>query len=368
MEQYKILFIDDDKIDRMAFERFARRETFPYDYIIAGSIEGTRDILKSNRFDVVVMDYFLGDGTAFELFEDLKGTPIIIVTGIGTEEIAVNAMKTGAYDYLIKDAEGNYLKTLPLTVENTIRRKQAEEELYQHRTHLEELVELRTAELRQEIEERKRIETQLQTSLQEKEVLLKEIHHRVKNNLQIISSLLNLQADGIQDPLTLEILRINQNRIRSMALVHEQLYQSEDFARINFAEYIRHLIDEIFVLYGAAIVKSILNINSGGETILDIDTALRCGLIISELISNTLKHAFPDGKSGEIRVDFQIDAEETYTLTVGDNGIGLPENLDIEQTQSLGLRLVQILTHQLKGTVRCEGEHGTVWKISFPRM
>jgi two-component system sensor histidine kinase/response regulator len=164
----RILFVEDDEIDRMAFERFAQQEHFPYDYLIADSVQQTKRSLKSERFDAAVIDYALGDGTAFDVFNDLKGTPMIIVTGIGAVEIAVNAMKAGAYDYLIKDTERHYLKTLAMTVQNAIRRKQAEDELQQYREHLEELVKERTTELakankqlHQQITERKRAEQEL---------------------------------------------------------------------------------------------------------------------------------------------------------------------------------------------------------------
>ncbi len=154
----RLLLIEDDQIDQMAFNKFAKKENLPYDYSLVDSIQEGIAILQSKRFDVVVTDYMLGDGNAFELFEHMHGTPIIIVTGTGDEEIAVKAMTSGASDYLIKDSAGNYLKTLPVTVDHAIKRRHEELELIQYRHHLEELVQERTAKLRQEIEKRQEIE------------------------------------------------------------------------------------------------------------------------------------------------------------------------------------------------------------------
>jgi len=167
----KILIVEDDKIDRMAFERFAKKKKLPYDYIVVESVKEAKQVLKQEKFDAVLLDYMLGDGTAFDLFDKVKGSPFIIITGTGDEEIAVQAMKSGAYDYLTKDSEGHYLKTVPVTIENAIKRKHAEEELIKYREHLEELVQKRTAELtkvnvqlQQEIKERKLTEKKLQQS------------------------------------------------------------------------------------------------------------------------------------------------------------------------------------------------------------
>ena len=170
-ENFRILLIEDDKIDQMAFERLVKREDLPYDYQIAGSVLEAREVLAAERFDAVLMDYVLGDGTAFDLFGEAKDAPIVMMTGSGDEAIAVQAMKAGALDYLVKDPEGNYLTTLPVTVESVISRRLAEEELERYRERLEELVEERTAEVTRsneqllaEIAERKRAEEELQQS------------------------------------------------------------------------------------------------------------------------------------------------------------------------------------------------------------
>lgn len=367
---YKIAFVEDDAIDQIAFERFAKREHFPYEYVIAGSVEETRQLLQTTSIDAAVVDYVLGDGVAFDLFDDLRGIPIILVTGIGNEEVAVKAMKTGAYDYLIKDQDGNYLKTLALTVENAIRRKHDELELQKHRERLEELVAQRTQELQKEIQDRTRAQEELQASLKEKEVLLRELHHRVKNNLQVISSLLDLQSEDIQDALARDIFLEAQNRIRSMAHIHEQLYQSSNLAELDVHAYITQLAHTLLQSYGKTGIALQINID---PVSLDMDTAVSCGLIINELMSNSLKYAFPthtpDAPStNEIRITLQANDPATLLLEVGDNGIGFPHILSEEhQALSFGLRLVKMLVRQLRGQIEIESSHGTKIVMTFER-
>jgi two-component sensor histidine kinase len=228
-----------------------------------------------------------------------------------------------------------------------------------------------------------RAEEQIKLSLQEKEVLLKEIHHRVKNNLQVISSLLSLQSKGVEDQSALELFRESRDRIRSMALIHEKLYRSQDLARIDFSEYIRSLAAYLVRSYRGSSGPVALKVNAD-DVLLGIDTAVPCGLIINELISNSLKHAFPPNgdkpaavdalvdaptvKEGEIRVELcsDQDHQQQLTLIVGDNGVGFPEGLDFRETESLGMQLVNTLVGQLDGTVELYCNGGTQFKITFP--
>jgi two-component sensor histidine kinase len=215
-----------------------------------------------------------------------------------------------------------------------------------------------------DITERKRAEEQVQASLQEKEVLLKEIHHRVKNNLQVISSLLYLRSKNIEDQEALEMFQDSQNRVRSMALVHERLYQSKDLARIDFAEYVRSLTNYLFRSYGVHSNVIQLKVNMDDAS-LGVDTAVPCGLMLNELISNSLKHAFPDGREGEVRIELRSDNNSEFTLIVSDDGVGFPQDLDFRDAQSLGLQLVNNLVAQLKGTIELDGSGGTAFKITF---
>ncbi|HZS04520.1 MAG TPA: histidine kinase dimerization/phosphoacceptor domain -containing protein [Blastocatellia bacterium] len=196
-----------------------------------------------------------------------------------------------------------------------------------------------------DITERKRVEEQIRSSLREKEVLLKEIHHRVKNNLQVITSLLNLQSRYLRDQPLQEVFKESQNRVRSMALVHEKLYQSKELAPINAAEYIHNLTTNLLRSYGTDPHK-IRHRVEVDEVELGVDTAIPCGLLVNEMVSNALKHAFPEGRSGEIRVELRAQGDGLL-LRVSDDGVGLPEGLDFREADSLGLQLVNALATQL---------------------
>lgn len=227
-------------------------------------------------------------------------------------------------------------------------------------------------EVIQDITERKQVEKQLSTSLKEKEVLLREIHHRVKNNMQIIYSLLSLQSRHSKNNNVLNILKESQNRVRSMALLHEKLYQSEDLAKIEFGDYVRKLVSGLFYSYGinSDSIKIKIDIKN---VFLDINMAIPCSLIISELVSNSLKYAFNeerpgrerDNTQGRIYIKLSKDKENKFILIIGDNGIGFPKDLDFRDTESLGLQLVNTLVEQLEGSVKLCRKDGTSFKIGF---
>ncbi|MBW4538223.1 MAG: GAF domain-containing protein [Myxacorys chilensis ATA2-1-KO14] len=222
-------------------------------------------------------------------------------------------------------------------------------------------------QVQNELKERRRTEEQLKLSLKEKEALLKEIHHRVKNNLQVISSVLRLQSDYIKDERVLTLFKDSQNRIRSMALIHEKLHQSSNLLKINFDEYVRDLADNLFRSYAANSQAARLRTQAAGVR-LNIDTAIPCGLIINELVSNALKHAFPSPTSeNEILIEISPASDNRFILTVRDNGIGFPPELDFRNTESLGLELVCIFTEQLEGTIELDQAEGagTTFTIAF---
>lgn len=216
-----------------------------------------------------------------------------------------------------------------------------------------------------DITERKRAEEQIKASLKEKEILLREIHHRVKNNMQVISSLLRLQSGYIKENGYLGMFKDSQNRIMSMSLVYEKLYRSENLEKINFKEYLKDLVNELFQSYGVEQIKVALDINTE-DISLGVDTAIPCGLIINELVTNSLKYAFPDGRKGEIKIALHRTDENEIELAVGDNGVGIPANLDFRNTKSLGLRLVTIMVeNQLNGEINLDRSRGTEFKIKF---
>ncbi|PPT09219.1 Circadian input kinase A [Geitlerinema sp. FC II] len=216
-----------------------------------------------------------------------------------------------------------------------------------------------------DISELKQAESELKTSLQDKELLLKEVHHRVKNNLQVISSIFSLQSQFSQDKGILSILEESQNRIRSMALIHEKLYQSNGFSKIDFADYVQNLVHALFSSYNVSF--NCVRLETSVEPIsLNLDTAIPCGLLVNELISNSLKHGFPEGRSGKIALEFRrFDRDDRLMLRVSDTGVGFPENLDIARTTSLGLRLVRSLTRQLRGKLEMYNRNGAVFQVTF---
>jgi two-component sensor histidine kinase len=216
----------------------------------------------------------------------------------------------------------------------------------------------------QEIAERARAEEQITASLREKEVLLKEIHHRVKNNLQIISSLLSLQAARVEDSQAQGVFQESQDRIRSMALVHEKLYQTQDLARINFGEYIHNLSAYLAQAHSASARAVALRVRAD-DVFLAIDTAIPCGLMLNELISNALKHAFPAGGPGQIHVELSAGRDHRYTLRVSDDGVGMPPGLDLSATDSLGFQLINALVQQLDAAIELDGDGGTEFNITF---
>ncbi|GET42069.1 PAS domain S-box protein [Microseira wollei] len=222
----------------------------------------------------------------------------------------------------------------------------------------------RIAGIAEDVSDRKIAEVQIQASLHEKEVLLKEIHHRVKNNMQVISSLLELQAQYLDDPQTIALFRESQSRIRSMALIHEQLYQSLHLDKIDFAKYIKDLTTNLFQFFGNHSNAIELKLNLA-ESSLNIETAIPCGLIVNELVSNSLKYAFNQGMPGQISIELFRDELMKFHLIVSDNGVGLPKNFNIETAATLGLRLVRMLTRQLKGFLEIDTDGGTRFKLGF---
>jgi two-component sensor histidine kinase/CheY-like chemotaxis protein len=289
-------------------------------------------------WDTILSDYTLPvfDGlSALKLaLENRPEIPFIFVTGALSDELAVETIKSGATDYIAK----HRLDRLPQAVTRAIRER-----------------ELTKA--------KKEGEEKLRASLHEKELLLKEVHHRVKNNLQIICSLLSMQSDAVQDPLLASALWESQKRIHSMALIHEMLYGSSNLSDLDFGTYTQVLAAEISSSYGmdADRIRLILEL----EPIpFDIDHAIPCGLILNELLSNAFKYAFPDGRKGEIRVLLH-QREGCITLAVKDNGVGLPPGQSAIEKKSLGLRIVNILARQLRGKLEITSNPGASFDLKF---
>jgi two-component sensor histidine kinase/CheY-like chemotaxis protein len=296
--------------------------------------------LETDLWDIVISDYSLpgfGGMAALEILKRLKpGTPFLLVSGAVGEEAAVEALKAGADDYLMKDRLARLVPAVQRSLEEA---------------------DARSA--------RRYAEKRLRASLEEKETLLKEIHHRVKNNLQIVYSLINLQSRNMRDPKALEGLHDCGERVRAMAMVHEKLYHSDDLGSINFGEYLRDLSRSLLRSYGTRDGVSVKV--EAEEMRLGIDEAVPCGLIVHELVSNCLKHAFPDGRKGLILVGLRREPG-LLTLEVRDDGVGLPPDLDFQTSPSLGLRLIRLLAEQLQGSVAIGGRPGTRVAITFPQI
>jgi two-component sensor histidine kinase/ligand-binding sensor domain-containing protein len=228
-------------------------------------------------------------------------------------------------------------------------------------------------ELNQEISERKKVEEKVKAALDEKEVLLKEIHHRVKNNLQMISSLLYLQSKTINEQSLLNLFQDSQNRIKSMALIHEKLYLSKDFARINFSEYVKSLMDHLIRSYKKNDFNLNINITINKDLDFNLDTAICCGMIINELVTNVFKYAFPCewAKQKSLNDELYLEINSTkiddndYMMSVKDNGVGIPEFIDVKDSSSLGLKIVNSMVSQLDGTIEILRNEGTQFIIKF---
>jgi PAS domain S-box-containing protein len=218
-----------------------------------------------------------------------------------------------------------------------------------------------------DISDKKRAEEQIQASLREKEVLLREIHHRVKNNLQVIYSLLRLQSKLVTDPKASALFKDSQARVKAMALVHETLWQSKNLSRIDMSEYSRILTRRLFESYGISSDTLGLNLNIAPVSF-SMETAVSCGQLINELVSNCLKHAFPNGRTGDVTVELLSNGNDTYLLTVSDNGVGLPPDFEVGKAESLGWQLVPMLVEQLNGTFELQESAGTTVRLTFSEI
>lgn len=217
-----------------------------------------------------------------------------------------------------------------------------------------------------DITEQVLVKQSLLNSLKEKEILLREVHHRVKNNLQVISSLITLQSEHIEDGRSLELLEECQDRIKAMALVHQELYRTKDFSSLDFSDYVTGLTQSLYESYAEDRARVSLDVEAE-SIILELDQALPCGMIINELVSNSLKHAFPGRRRGTIVVRVWRSGRQRVALSVADDGVGLPEGFDLLQTETLGLQLVELFVKQLRGSIEVTRDHGTSFLVSFQK-
>lgn len=283
--------------------------------------------------------------------------PIIWLTAYETTQMIADASKLGISAYLVKPVQANELARA-ITLAHA---------------RFKDMQELRrlNANLEMEIAERKRVEAALHASLLERETLIKEVHHRVKNNLASVISLIQLQQSNLNDPAITAEFDTLTNRIHSMVLIHQLLYQNETLSQIDLQTYLQALTKYLQDLYQTRDHHILLDVRAHGVE-MDMERAIPCGLITNELVTNALKYAFPASKprAGELEckilVDLKFEKNE-YTLTISDNGVGMPDELDLAKVNSLGMHLVNILgRHQLRGTVELNSKHGVSVRICFP--
>ncbi len=369
----KVLLIEDNNSDiHLIRDMLNQTKNTNFQMINCKTLNDGIIQLNNNNFDVILLNLGLPDSQGIEsflkLYEHEKKVPIIIITGLENEEDAIHAIKNGAQDYLIKGQSNDFMTR---SIQYSIERKNTEEKLKNYQLHLDDMVENRTIQLENvikklelEIIDHNKTEDQLKKAVQEKEILLQEVHHRVKNNMQIISSLLGLQIMHLDDEEVIDLLRDSQNRIRSMAMIHEKLYMSNDLSHINMSEYIKKLVLILFDSYSTK-KSQIMPILELDDIFMNIETGIPSGIIINELVSNSLKHAFPEDNKGTIFVGLK-DKGNVYELTVSDDGVGIPENFNLDETpETLGLMLVKSLINQLNGNITFNQDYKTEFKINF---
>ncbi len=304
--------------------------------------------------DLILLDVNMPEMDGYEVCRRLKANektssiPVIFISACNEASEKVEGFNAGGVDFITK----------PFAPAEVLARAATHIRLRELTERLEQKVHEATSELIV-------ANQQLRESLAEREVLLKEIHHRVKNNLQIVSSLLDLQSNAIPDTRSRYLFHESRSRIQAMAMIHEMLYQSSDFAVIDFAKYLDRLTSSLFQLYlQDGRVSRLLDV---GEVILGLDEAIPCGLIVNELVSNALKYAFPGNRPGALNVGVHCLDGGMITLMVEDDGAGFPDSLDFRETETLGLQLVTLLVKQLRGTIELLSTPGTCFRIQFPK-
>jgi len=342
-----VLVADDEPTARLLLRKAMQKENFRV--IEACDGQECLDLCRQHRPDIVLMDAMMPKMDGFSCCEALQmlpehnAPPVLMITSLDDRDSIERIFTVGAADYIAKPIHWTLLQQRVHRLQDILKRRQAE--------------------------------AHIKASLKEKEALLKEVHHRVKNNLQIISSLLNLQSKSIQDPQVLDIFKESQNRVRLMALIHEKLYQSRDLSKINLKDYIESLSNNLLRSY--EVNQSNIQLTVAADDIaLEADAAVSCGLIINELVSNSLKYAFPPSRNSASASSttspegslITIEARQAdcshFSILYQDNGIGLPDAINIETAETLGLQLVSSLTEQLGGALKIAAHKGTSFELT----
>lgn len=365
-----ILYLDDNPRDAERVRDILQQSELACELRLVGDREAYEAALAQTRFDLILSADALPDcdGTAALALarERQPDVPFILLSSTLGEEQAVDCVLRGATDFVLKQRPNRLVPAIlrALTEAGAQQhRREAEAALRLSEERLSE-ERLRQAQAMQDITERQQVEAALRDSLRDKDVLLQEIHHRVKNNLQIVSSLLHLQTDQAAQPTVKAVFKEAQRRVLSMALIHESLYRSPNLAQVNLAEYIETLCTHVFRSFGVdgAQIKLVTRLE---PVALGLEQAVPCGLIVNELLSNALKYAFPSGRTGQITLTLSAPAGQVQ-LRVADNGVGLPPPMENVPARPPGLGLVSMLAKQLKGEVVVERGEGAAFQLTFP--
>ncbi len=373
----KILAIEDNPADaEMLRELLADQRGSSFEIKNARSLAEAKMFVPEGEIDCILLDLGLPDSQGIETLRAMRSLsavlPIVVLTGFDDEETGMKALHEGAQDYLVKGQITG--SSLSRCIRYAHERYRIDQDLIRKNKDLVALNEEITAisdELRRSVGKLSEREHELSDALAEKEVLLSEIHHRVKNNLTAFISLLSLESTYDDSPAGLALKKDLQNRARSMALIHETLYRTRNYSRVNMDVYLSTLVGQIVQSYESEKSVNVV-VNAHGIT-LDLSRATPGGLIINELLTNSLKYAFPSsfccetsrGSPCTISVNLAQN-NDACILTVKDNGIGLPENLDIATTKTLGLKLVNFLAkHQLRASVEAQSKEGAEFRFRF---
>ncbi len=340
-----VLFVDDNETIRQLYRRILEKH-ISHLYIAKDGYHGL-ELYQKHKPDLVITDMVMPVMNGLEMVKEIKKiapeAKFVVMSAYSEKDSFVESIHLGIDGYLMKPVEAKKLLSL-----------------------IDEFagITLMKWELERKEKKRREAEEYLKKSLEEKDVLLREVHHRVKNNMQIISSILRMQSRNIEDPKLKDILQESQNRIHTMALIHENLYNNESLANIKFANYIKSLTGNIARTYSNQ--STIIKFNYQMEdAYLSIDTAIPCGLIINELISNSFKYAFNGNSIGQISISFKELPDKKYQLIVSDDGIGIPDHIDITKTKSLGMKILHKLVQQIDGILQNDFSNGTKFTITF---
>lgn len=361
----KLLTIEDEEFVRESIVAYF--EDSGFDVYSAENGEKGLSVFDEIHPDVVLTDLRMPKVSGFDVVRSIHASnpevPVVVVSGTGVIQDSIEAIRMGAWDYVTKPISD--MAVLEHIVKKVLERAELKREQANYRQYLEDEVAKRTKELNDELLEKTKVQQQLQASLEEKTILLKEIHHRVKNNLQVMASIISLQLSSINDETVKENFLSLQARIQSMASVHEALYNSDNLAKIEFDVYVKNMISSLMQIYPLS-YGSVDVVCDVEKVQLGIDVAVPCGLILNELLTNAMKYAFGPGDSGEIKVKFNFDENnKSYKLQVKDNGQGFAEELDIKNSKSLGMTLVDALLTQLEAEYSLDRSNGTCWEIIF---